>query len=240
MPDRRAASRFPPIAYIARPEYVRRRTKPVINAAATSTSTGYGRKPNSSPLPSSATQPPTPMGRPSAITSARPRAIESIARVAMNEGIRPTVISSPETTPASVPAARPTITASHSGSPALVAVQPMTIPDSPATEPTERSMPPLTITNVIPKASTATTAACTPTLSRLFAPRKSGDAIESASTSRISAATGPPAVRTAVHARCRSDDARDPPSVRAGRCVQESPSGVFSGTFVILPSPRAP
>src|SRR5215218_4743498 len=138
--------------------------------------TGSGTKPKRSPLPNERIAPGIGFsGTPPEITSASPRAALSIARVAMNGGRLPRVISSPFVSPASAPAPIPSASAATSGRLATTLAQPKTIPASPKTLPTERSMPPETITKVWPRARMAITAIWVPTLKRLLKVRKYGE-----------------------------------------------------------------
>ncbi|MBM4537128.1 hypothetical protein GS433_22440 [Rhodococcus hoagii] len=89
-----------------------------------------GQEANNSRLPRVASQPSTGMGRPSAITNARPRAKDSIASVAM-KGHPPAVMRMPDTTPAKDARGHTGEHRSHMGTPAVVAVQPVTMPTGP-------------------------------------------------------------------------------------------------------------
>ncbi len=95
-------------------------------------------------------------------------------------------------------------------------------------------MPPLTITNVIPKASTAVTDACTPTLRRLFVVRKSPDSSASSTTKATRAASGPPVPRTDVTHR-HSAPREDGGGLPAADVPARAGSVLFSGTALILP-----
>jgi hypothetical protein len=135
--------------------------------------TGSGTKPKRSPLPKERITPGSGFsGTPPEITSAKPRAALSIARVAINGGRLPRVMNSPLTRPASAPVPIPSARAKGSGRFATTVAQPNTIPASPSTLPTERSMPPETITKVWPRARMAVTAIWVPTLKRLLKVRK--------------------------------------------------------------------
>src|ERR671912_29107 len=138
--------------------------------------TGSGTKPKRSPLPKERIGPGIGLsGTPPEITRASPRAALSMARVAINGGRLPKVISSPLIRPAEAPAPTPSARARGSGRLATAVAQPKTIPASPSTLPTERSMPPETITKVWPRAMMATTAIWVPTLKRLLKVRKYGE-----------------------------------------------------------------
>lgn len=88
MPESRAASSLPPIANIARPEYVRARISAAISPIAIMTRTGTGSQPPRV-SPSAATEVGKGIGEPPEMTRARPRPIESIASVAMKAGSLP-------------------------------------------------------------------------------------------------------------------------------------------------------
>src|SRR5665647_1836291 len=75
--------------------------------------------------------------------------------------------------------------------PCTLAPYPVTMAARAATEPTERSMPEETITKVWPKARMATTAACTPTLSRFCVFRKTGLRTAMTTQSRRRATSAP-------------------------------------------------
>src|SRR3954466_207617 len=189
-PESRAASSLPPIAYIERPMYVRGGTRAGGSPRTTMTSTGTGSQPPSV-SPRCETESGKAIGEPSEITSDRPRATESIARVAMNGGSLPYAIRKPLTSPAAMPVTTASRTAMTTGTPCDVALQARTVADRAATEPTDRSMPAETITKVTPKARMAVTAAWTPTLSRLSVVRKSPDSADMAMTRTISAVSAP-------------------------------------------------
>src|SRR5690606_25703190 len=131
------------------------------------------------------------IGEPWEITRDRPRATDSMASVAMNDGSFPYDTRMPLTRPQAMPVAMASSTARTTGTPAEVALQASTVADRAATEPTDRSMPAETMTKVTPKARIATTAAWTPMLSRLSAVRKSPDSADMAMTRTMSAVSAP-------------------------------------------------
>src|SRR3712207_5858551 len=159
--------------------------------------TGSGTKPSSSPVPKARTAPGIGFsGALPEITSDKPRAALSIAKVAMKDGSFPRVMSNPLVRPAKAPDPIPSASATGSGRPATTVAQPNTIPERPRTLPTERSMPPETITNVWPKARMAITAIWIPTLERLLGVRKKGERIVITTQSRIRPPSGPPRDRS--------------------------------------------
>ena len=85
--------------------------------------------------------------------SARPRNSENEPRVTISGGIRPRVIKSPFTLPASAPRTSVSAAAAPIGSPASRQSLPKTTAERPISEPTDRSMPPLVITGVSATAS---------------------------------------------------------------------------------------
>src|SRR5690625_4600995 len=80
----------------------------------------------------------------------------------------------PETNPQATPVTTPRRMARNGFTPDVVAMYAVTIEERAATEPTDRSMPAETMTKVCPNARIATTAACTPMLSRFWVLRKTG------------------------------------------------------------------
>ncbi len=88
----------------------------------------------------------------------RPRAIDSIPKVTMNDG----TLKIENTTPLNVPAARPTARAATTPGigPYAAAMTAATTPVSATTEPIERSMLPAMITRVTPNAGIAMIALC--------------------------------------------------------------------------------
>ena len=85
--------------------------------------------------------------------SARPRNSENEPRVTISGGIRPIVISSPLTLPASAPSTSVSAAAPTIGRPASRQSMPKTTAERPISDPTDRSMPPLVITGVNATAS---------------------------------------------------------------------------------------
>lgn len=170
--------------------YVRPSTNAVSSPMATITSTGTGSQPPSV-SPRCETESGKGIGEPCEITRDRPRATDSMASVAMNDGSLPYETRKPLTRPQAMPVAMARTTASTTGTPCEVALHASTVADSAATEPTDRSMPAETITKVTPKARIAVTAAWTPTFSRLSAVRKSPDSADMAMTRTMSAVSAP-------------------------------------------------
>src|SRR5699024_6606450 len=199
MPESRAASWFPPMAYKDLPKTVRFNTKPVIANITSITRIGTGIGPSS--LPSQLTSAGSPMGRPSEITRVSPREMDSIASVAMQLGSSTQATARPLASPASSPNTGPPMSASTPGSPEE-AIQPAPMPDRAAILPTDRSIPAETIANVTPNARMATTAACTPTLRRLRAVRNSGVAMNMARHTTRSPTSAPFSARNAL-IRCQ-------------------------------------
>ena len=116
------------------------------------------------------------MGNPLLYRSAHPRAINMLANVMMNGGIRVRAASNPFTRPTSETTAMPAMTANGIGSPfapdksTKAAVEPA----SARSAPTERSIPPETMTRVIPNARMALTEICWARSMRLLARRNVG------------------------------------------------------------------
>lgn len=194
-PESRAASSLPPMAYIERPMNVRPRISAVIRPIAIITRTGTGSQPPSV-SPSRETDSGKAIGLPCEMTSERPRAMESIANVAMNGGSLPYEMSAPFTKPQAMPVTIARTTARTTGTPADVADQARTVADRAATEPTDRSMPAETMTKVTPNARMAVTAAWTPTFSRFWVVRKSPESSDIATTRTTRALSAPLSSRT--------------------------------------------
>lgn len=169
---------------------MRARISAAISPITTITRTGTGSQPPSV-SPSTETEPGKSIGFPWEMTRDRPRAMESIARVAMNGGSLPYETRAPLTKPQAMPVAMARTSASQTGSPSEVADQARTVAESAATEPTDRSMPAETMTKVTPNARIAVTAACTPTFSRFWVVRKSPESSDIATSSTTRALRAP-------------------------------------------------
>src|SRR3712207_172676 len=126
------------------------------------------------------------------MTFAVPRAIESIARVAMNGGSFATVTPRPLASPQRPPTRTAAMMLSHSGQPALCDVQPRIIIDKANTAATDRSIPAVMMTNVIPSARITRMVTWSRMLSRLLAVRKNGVAMKRATQRTRRPTSGPP------------------------------------------------
>src|SRR5699024_8728326 len=177
-PERRAASRLPPMAYMDRPSTVRSKMNQQIRPAMTIMTMGIGIP--ATVEPNQFTVGAVPMGEPSEMTKVAPRAMDIMASVAIKEGILPKAVAIPQMAPANRPVSRPAISVSQPGILTSVKKDAETIAPSAATEPTERSMPAVMMTKVMPNAKIATVAAWMPILRKLLTVKKCGVAINNA------------------------------------------------------------
>src|SRR5215213_8919704 len=125
------------------------------------------------------------------MTLARPRAMESMASVAMNGGSLAMVIPRPFTRPAIPPTAIAATMLRPSGHPALWDVQPSTIIARARTAPTDRSMPPVMMTKVMPRDRMPRMVTWARMLSRLLTVKKNGEAMNSATHRAMRTTSGP-------------------------------------------------
>src|SRR5829696_1109481 len=166
MPAIRAALRFPPTATARRPKVVRFNTTHPTTATMTKIRAGTG-MPSTRPLPNHCRMSSSIrlMGVRSAIHKAKPRAMVSMARVAMNGTTLPQTMAAP-------------ISNAMARAPIMNIHEPYGINSPPAmlaaasADPTDRSMPPVAITNVMPMAMMPVMLAWVSTLSRLSLVRK--------------------------------------------------------------------
>src|SRR5215218_1308276 len=188
IPAIRAALRLPPTAIVCRPKVVRLSSTQPATVTARKTRAGTG-TPSTRPAPTRGRMASClrEMGVLSLIQSARPRAMVSMARVAMKGTTRPQVMARPLIAPRST--AKPIVPSmniqepfSNTSPPAMLAAA--------STDPTDRSIPPVAITKVMPMAMMPVMLAWVSTFSRLSLVGKTSGLMITPATSRATITTG--------------------------------------------------